>query len=203
MVSDFGLSSIAAALVIVLRRSILLILYPYRTMRSISLRSNRHQVVVIFAISLCYFLAARGYKQTFIEGIAGFFVFLGIFYATVLFFYFISHASKTEVTLSSFIYTFSYTLMPTLIWFWTTFLLFVILPPPRTYSLLGAGFSILFVSYSLSLLAWKLILLYLAIRFSSRQGIYRIIYMLLLYLVIFIPASVFFYYHRIFRIPFL
>lgn len=203
MDSKLSISSLFASVVIVIRRSLLLIFFPYRTMRTISLRSNRYQVYVIFGIALIYFLAAHRYRNSLAMGIFAFAVFLGLFYLTVFFFYALSLRSKQQIRFNSFVYTFSYTLIPTLFWFWTTFLLFVILPPPRMYTFLGMGFSIFFVAYSLSLLAWKFILVYFAVRFSSRQGIYRIIYMLLLYLLIVLPISVFFYYQRLFRIPFI
>lgn len=200
---DMLFSSAAAAVLVVVRRVILLILYPYRTMRTISIKSNKHQVLVIFGIALLYFLIAHRYRFSLLHGLLAFGLFLGIFYLTVCFFYLFSSRMNAGINFSSFVYTFSYTLIPTLFWFWATFLLFIILPPPRNFTFLGTGFSIFFVAYSLSLLAWKLILVYLAVRFSSRQGIYRIIYMLILYLIIFLPASVFFYYQKIFRIPFI
>lgn len=195
--------SLLAAAFIVVRRSLFLILYPYRTMRLISIKSNRHQVWIIFFIAFSYFLTAHRIRNSLVQGLLAFALFLGLFYLTVTFFYLLSVRSRPQISFSSFVYTFSYTLIPTLFWFWTTTLLFVVLPPPRLYTPLGTGFSIFFVAYSLSLLAWKLILVYLAVRFSSRQGIYRIVYMLILYLIIFLPVSVFFYYQRLFRIPFI
>lgn len=202
---DFNelLLSLTAAALIVVRRSVYLILYPYRTMRTISIKSNKQQVWIIFFIAFCYFAASHRIRNSPLQGLLAFGVFLGLFYVTVTFFYLLSVRSRPQISFSSFVYTFSYTLVPTLFWFWTTTLLFIILPPPRMYTPLGTGFSIFFVAYSLSLLAWKLILVYLAVRFSSRQGIYRIVYMMILYLIIFLPVSVFFYYQRLFRIPFI
>jgi hypothetical protein len=129
-----------------------------------------------------------------------FFIFLINFFLTTCFFYLLT---KKKAAFSSFIFTFSYSLFPTLIWFLSTSLLYVFLPPPRTFSLLGRTFSIFFIAYSLSLLIWKLILEYLAIRFSSKQNFLRIFYMIVLYLIWFLPYSVFLYYFSFFRIPFI
>jgi hypothetical protein len=97
----------------------------------------------------------------------------------------------------------SYSLFPTLIWFTTNSVLYRFLPPPRTISILGKAFSVLFLSFSISLLVWKLILVYLAIRFSSKLNFYNIVYIILLYLCIFIPYSLLLYHLKIFRIPFI
>jgi hypothetical protein len=55
----------------------------------------------------------------------------------------------------------------------------------------------------LSLLIWKLILEYLAIRFSSKQNFFGILTMIIYYLIWFIPYSIFLYQFKFFRIPFI
>jgi hypothetical protein len=52
-------------------------------------------------------------------------------------------------------------------------------------------------------LIWKLILFYLAVRFSSRLSFFKIFYLILLYLSIIIPYSYILYSFKIFKIPFL
>jgi len=196
------------AFIIVIKRFFLLIIYPYKTMRRISLEKDYYQLLIIAGLvflyfKFIYFLRDKTYLATLV-----FLFFIFNFLLTSSFFYFInnffsSNRNKKEITFSSYIFTFSYSLFPTLIWFLSTSLLFIFLPPPRTFSLLGNTFSIFFVAYSLSLLIWKLILEYLAVRFSSKQNFLRIFYMMILYLTWFLPYSVFLYYFHFFRIPFI
>jgi hypothetical protein len=69
--------------------------------------------------------------------------------------------------------------------------------------LLGKAFSILYISFSVGMLLWKIILQYLAIRFSTKLDFYRIMFGFLFYLVMMIPYSLFLYSVKFFRIPFL
>lgn len=175
-------------------------------MRKISLEKDYWQPGIIVGLILIYFkfiyyLREKMYPATFI-----YMSFIINFLLTVIFFYFLSKLlskNKKEVIFSSFLFTFSYSLLPTLIWFLSTSILYIFLPPPRTFSLLGKGFSILFIAYSLSLLIWKFILVYLAVRFSSKLNFFRIIYMIIFFLIWFIPYSIFLYQFKIFRIPFI
>ncbi|EKE14257.1 MAG: hypothetical protein ACD_12C00603G0002 [uncultured bacterium] len=191
---------------IVCNRFIGLILDPYKTMRKISLEKDYWQPGIIIGLIFIYFkfiyyLREKMYPATFIYG-----SFIINFLLTIIFFYFLAKLfskNKKEISFSSFLFTFSYSLFPTLIWFLSTSILFIFLPPPRTLSLLGKGFSIIFVTYSLNLLAWKIILVYLAVRFSAKQNFFRIFYMIALYLSWFIPYSIFLYQFKLFRIPFI
>ena len=188
------------ALIIVIKRFFLLIIYPYKTMRKISLEKDYYQLLIISVsvflyFKFIYFLRDKPYPATLI-----FIIFFANFLLTTSFFYLLT---KKQASFSSFIFTFSYSLFPTLIWFLSTSLLYIFLPPPRTLSLLGKTFSIFFIAFSLSLLIWKLILGYLAVRFSSKQNFLRIFYMIILYLTWFLPYSVLLYYFRFFRIPFI
>lgn len=192
-----------ASFIIILQRFIHLIFAPYRTMRKISFEKDYMQLIIIFFFVFLYFQVASKAKQLFLPSILPPFVFIIHFYLTILFFYFISRIYNSTVKIREFIFTLSYTLLPTLLWFTTNSLLYWFLPPPRTISILGKAFSIFFISYSVSLLCWKLILFYLAIRFSSKLGFFKILYMIILYLCLFIPYSLLLYHWKIFRIPFI
>lgn len=183
-----------------------LIFYPYKTMRKISLKADFYQLFLIFFgvfgyFKFAYFLRDKPYPAT-----LTFLVFLINFFLTVGFFWLFAYLidnKKTKKDYLSLIYSFSYSLFPTLIWFSSTSIFYLVLPPPRTTSILGVSFSIFFLAFSLSLLVWKLILVFLSLRFSLRLGFYRIIYLLIFYLLWFFPYSVFLYYFRIFRVPFI
>ncbi len=172
-------------------------------MRKISQERDYWQVGVILFIvfvyfKFVYFLRTDSYPATFI-----FLVFLFNLCLTIFFFYGLGRLSTKNVQLSSFIFTFSYSLLPTLIWFISNSILYKLIPPPRTFSTLGKAFSTFFIAYSVSLLLWKMILFYLSIRFSAKLNFYRTIYLIILYLCIFLPYSLLLYHFKIFRIPFI
>jgi len=200
MVSE--IIKIITAFILVIRNFIFLIFSPYKTIRKISIKSDYYQIGIIFFLVFIYFkfiyyLRADPHPATFV-----FLIFLINFLLTTGFFYLVSKNSE-KVNFRSFVFTFSYSLFPTLIWFLTNSILYILFPPPRFPSLLGKGFSIFFITFSISLLVWKLILFYLSLRFSTKLNFFRIIYLIILYLMWFVPLSIFFYYFKIFRIPFI
>ena len=172
-------------------------------MRKISLENDYYQLLVILGIIFVYFKFVYFLKNETYPATLIFLLFLLNFFLTITFFFLLSKLFNKESDWKSFLFTLSYAVLPTLIWFLSTSVLYIFLPPPRTFSLLGKTFSIIFTTYSLSLLIWKLILVYLAIRFSSKQNFFRIIYMIMFYLLWFIPYSIFLYYFKLFRIPFI
>lgn len=194
---------VLTSLILVIRNFCLLIFLPYKTMRKISREKDYWQVFIILLVVFAYFKFVYFLRDKPNPATLVFFVFLFHFLLTIFFFYFLSWIQNKKLQLSSFIFTFSYSLIPSLIWFLSNSVLYLLIPPPRTFSLLGRGFSIFFVAYSLSLLTWKVILFYLAIRFSSKLGFYRIIYFIFLYLIWFLPYSIFLYHMKLFRIPFI
>ncbi|MBI2051722.1 hypothetical protein HYT33_03095 [Candidatus Roizmanbacteria bacterium] len=195
MDSKKRLFDLLASFLIVLRRFFYLAVTPYKTQRKISLEKDFVQVFFIFLLVFLYFAATRR--------ILLFTLFLLNFSITVAFFYGMGRVFKKNITLKSFIFTFSYALLPTLIWFGADLFLYLVLPPPRTLSLLGRAFSIFFVSFSLSLLFWKIILVYLALRFSMRQNFYHIVFTFLLYLTYLIPVSYLLYVFGFSKVPFI
>lgn len=176
MVSKFRfskISSFVASFLIVLRRSILLILTPYRTMRKISLETDKLQIFWIAFFVVTYFLTV---------GLVKILTFIVLFVSTILFMLAVGLSLKKKIKISSMLLTFSYGLLPTTIWFYMSLVLLYLLPPPRTQSIQGKVFSVLYVSFSLSLLLWKIILSYLAIRFSLKLGFYSTMIALIFYI---------------------
>lgn len=200
------LVNLLSSFLLVINRFIGLVYNPYRTMRKISMENDYYQPAVIAGVIFLYFkfiyyLRDKVYPATLI-----YLLFIVNFLLTISFFYFFSRLcskSKKEIAFSSFIFTFSYSLFPTLIWFLSTSILYIVIAPPRSFSILGRGFSIFFIAYSLSILIWKFILMYLSLRFSSKQNFFRIIYMMIFYLMWFIPYSILLYHFRLFRVPFI
>ena len=175
-------------------------------MRNVSKERDLFQPVIILGIIFIYFKFIYYLRDKIYPATLIYLLFLTNFLLTVAFFYLLSKLfskNKEEIKFLSFISTFVYSLFPTLIWFLSTSILYIFLPPPRTFSIIGKGFSIFFITFSLSLLIWKFILVYLAVRFSSKQSFFKIILMIALYLIWFIPYSILLYQFKLFRIPFI
>lgn len=197
------LADFLATLIIVFRRFVFLLILPYRTMRQISQEKDPWPIFVIFIFAFIYFKFIYFIRYPFYPATLIFFIFLVNFSLTSGFFYFLARFYNPKIKFVSVALLFAYSLLPTFIWFYSTSLIYFVLPPPRSWSLTGQIFSIFYLAYSFSLLFWKIILVYLAIRFSSRANFYQICYQLLLYLIWFIPLAIFFYQFRFFRIPFI
>lgn len=106
-------------------------------------------------------------------------------------------------TLAGLASAWGYTLLPTVIWFFTTSALFVALPPPRTTSMAGIVFSGLFLVFSVMLLFWKLMLGYLTLRFGLKLDLVRILVVAGIVVPILGIYSVGMYRIGIFRVPFI
>ncbi len=96
-----------------------------------------------------------------------------------------------------------YSLLATLTWFLATSILYVVLPPPRTTSLAGILFSILFLIFSATLFFWKATIAYLTLRFGLRLKLGKILLVFTLTLPVLGAYSYGMYRMGIFRIPFI
>ncbi|MEN9327474.1 MAG: hypothetical protein RI947_282 [Candidatus Parcubacteria bacterium] len=172
-------------------------------MRKISLETDYTQVYIILAIIFIYFQIAFRVREYNYQPLLTFIFFLINSAFTVLFFYLFAKIFKKTSPLSTYIFTFAYSLIPTFIWFLSNSALYYFLPPPRTISVLGKAFSLFFLSFSISLLLWKVILFYLFVRFSTKLPFFSIIFLISLYLAIIAPYTVILYRLDISRIPFL
>lgn len=97
----------------------------------------------------------------------------------------------------------SYTLLPTLLWFFATSILYLLVPPPRTLSIPGKTLSIVFLSFSIAAACWKLILYYLTLRFGMRLDLYRIGAVTIIITPILVLYALGMYRLGVFRIPFI
>lgn len=199
------IAGILASFIIVIRRIVFLIVSPYKTMRAISQDFDLTQAFIILSGVIIYFFAANNFRPyTHHPALLSFITTLHIV-GTMLFFALFTALSdkKKHTQMRPFILLFSYALIPTLMWFIVNSWLFILIPPPRTVSFLGKGFSILYMSFSGALLAWKMILMYLAIRYATGLQFFRIAYSLFIYLAIIIPYTLLLYSLGLFRVPFL
>lgn len=196
---------IILSFIVFLNRSLRLVISPYKTMRVISHDKDILQLLFIFGGVGGYFLYANTLRQYAVSPLILFFLTVLHFALTVCFFVFLRmwFGQKENMSIRSILLLFGYALIPTLCWFLTNSLLYRMLPPPRTVSVLGLGFSITYISYSLAILFWKIVLLYLAVRHTLRLPFFRVIYGIVLYLMFVIPYSLVLYSLQLFRIPFL
>ncbi|MCL4374750.1 hypothetical protein M1523_02715 [Patescibacteria group bacterium] len=190
-----------ASLIMVVRRTGGLIFFPYKTMRKISQGRDWQQLTIIIAMVYFYLWWSNRLRPP--EYAAGpiFLVFLFGLGATVAFFSWGIKQLHGHGDWRDLILPYSYTLVPTLVWFIVNSTLYCLLPPPRTLSLLGQSFSVVFIVFSISLLGWKIILVFLALRFSGRLNFYRIAYLIGLYLCWLVPYAFLLYRLKLFRVP--
>ena len=183
-------------------------------MRKIAKETDYGQPIIIFLIAIGYFCYAQIVRQRtlhpliFASSALISIVMFGITFVLVTKFFYFLYRRRTfqgahEVTYKPFVFTFAYSLLPTLIWFYATSTLYYVLPPPRTTSFLGKGFSLTFVTFSVTLLLWRIILAYLSVRFSAKASFYKVVASLVLFAMWILPYSYFMYQLRIFRIPFI
>lgn len=174
-------------------------------MRAICNDSDLLQVVFIFFAIGMYFFSANQLKEYVHPPIFLFLLTVVHYLLTVLYFGIFSFLSSnhSKQGVRPFLLLFAYALIPTLVWFAVNSLLYALIPPPRTPSFLGKGFSVLYISFSVGILMWKIIVTYLAIRFATGFRFFRIMYSMIIYIAILIPYAIFLYSLHIFRIPFL
>lgn len=196
-------SNVLASLIILCRRCLFLILYPYKTMRVIAEETDWTQIFLIFGLIAIYYLSLSWVKPMIDSPWLQLCLVLFNYTATVLYIAFFGKSLGDDTELKKLLFVFAYALIPTIIWFYMNTFLYVIIPPPRNLTILGKSFSIVFITISISLLVWKLILWYLAIRFATKLKFYDILYITILYIAIVVPYSLFMYHLGFFRIPFL
>lgn len=198
------------SMILVTRNMVGLILFPYKTMRRISSETDLFQIGIMFILTYSYFILANIIRRKTLHpfvisssSLVTFVFFLITFFFVISFFSITGRITHKKVKDTSLLFTFAYSLFPTIIWFFTTSLLYLLLPPPRTVSILGQALSVVFIIFSLSILLWRSILLYLSIRFSLKTDFYETLFFIALFLVWFLPYSYGLYYLKIFRVPFI
>ncbi len=152
-----------------------LVTRPYETYRHIVKRARPGELVGVALLLSLYFLTASLVKVSAFRPflLTKHFVFLaagaasGIMLASCSL-YVGSKLFRVRAAFSTILVSWSYTLIPTVLWFLATSVLYVVLPPPRTTSAMGMAFSLLFLVFSTTLLWWKITLSYLAIRFTLK-----------------------------------
>lgn len=183
---------------------------PYETYRRIVLHGRSGELIFVALMLSCYFVLASIVK------VAAFrpyllthqFVLLALGVASgvllsVLCLYAVAYVLSAPVKLKPLIIAWGYTLVPTVMWFFSTSMLHVLLPPPRTASFPGIVFSIVFIVFSITLLWWKITLSYLTIRFCLKLNFVKSLLIALACAPVLTGWSVVMYKIGVFKVPFL
>ena len=192
------------------RTAIGLTVRPYETYRRIASHSRFGELLFIGIILVAYFALASIVKvatfrpflltqQFLILSVAA----LSSYIVAVGALWLAGRLVKAKFQLPTLAVAWGYTLLPTISWFLITSLLYVILPPPRTTSIMGISFSVLFLVFSATLLWWKIMLSYLTIRFVFKLDVSHIVAVCVVVIPIVAAYSALMYYLGIFKVPFL
>lgn len=120
-----------------------------------------------------------------------------------LFFLFLGRLMRSIMDLRGVLLTWGYSLIPTLIWFFATSVFYVFLPPPRHETWPGRIFSLLFITFSISLFIWKGILYYLTLRFALKFDLKKIIAVSVIFLPLLTVYAMWLYNLGVFKVPFI
>lgn len=184
---------------------------PYSTYRMLASNTkNTRHVFFIFLLVVGYFAFASavrsGIRNPYLLTIQFNVLLLaaGIGYiGMILLMYGVGRILGAQPRIQTLIVLWAYSLLPTILWFFATSALYVPLPPPRSVSVLGKVYSVAFVTFSMGMLGWKVILYYLTIRFSLRFDLLRIALVSTIIVPMIAGYSVLMYRLGITRIPFL
>lgn len=166
---------------------------PYETYRRMVGRASSWEVVYLMALLALYCVTAR----------IGIFPVLLTYVVAVSLFWTVGRWMGARGTWEGLFVGWGYTLIPTLVWFWVTSLLYILLPPPRTTSMQGMVFSGIYLLFCATLLFWKIVLSYLALRFGLKLDLAKILLVSGVVLPILGIYSIVMYRFGVFRIPFI
>ncbi len=164
------------------RNALGLVTRPYETYRRIVDRGSTWELVYIAVLAMAYFALASLVKvasfrpflltrQFVVLGAAA----LATHALVIAAVWLVGRRVGGTGTLAGITRGWGYTVLPTVCWFFMTSLLYVLLPPPRTTSVAGVAFSVLFLIVSATLFFWKLTLGYLTLRFGLKLDLVRIL----------------------------
>ncbi len=192
------------------RNFIGLLTRPYETSRRIVDHGKPGELIFVAIVLACYFALASLVRVASFRPFLLTREFIELVFATsttyglaVLLFWSAGQLVGAHGKQKGLAIMWGYTLIPTLVWFLATSLLYVILPPPRTTSTQGVVFSLLFLLFSGVLFFWKATLAYLTLRFGLRLSLTKILIVLAVSLPVLGAYSIGMYRIGIFRIPFL
>lgn len=181
---------------------------PYATYRALHKEDPYQLFIVFFLTGLYFFLISPIRLHTLhpflltINASRLFTLSLAAYLGICGFLWGVGRVFKKSPELRAILLSWGYSLVPTLLWFFTTSLFYVVLPPPRYETWPGRMFSILYLAFSLSLFLWKGMLYYLTLRFTLKLDLQRIIVVSCVFFPLLLVYSWGMYQLGIFRVPF-
>ncbi|HCM37448.1 MAG: hypothetical protein UV61_C0010G0017 [Candidatus Gottesmanbacteria bacterium GW2011_GWB1_43_11] len=181
---------------------------PYATYRSLVADDPEQLLVLVGLMAIYFFLVSPLKFRTFhpflltINASRLFTTALTTYLGVCFFFLSLGWVLGRKANLRGVMLAWGFTLVPTLTWFFTTSMFYVVLPPPRHETLPGIIFSLLFITFSISLLFWKGLLYYLTLRFALKLDLWRIIGVSIVFFPGLFLFSLWMYAWGIFRVPF-
>lgn len=176
---------------------------PYETYRRLVLLKNPGQTLPLFFLIGIYFTLAQKIRGHFFNLSLALFGFVLTYFLVLTTLSFLGRKLGGKGNWQNLFLPWTYSLLPTLLWFLTTSLFYVLLPPPRQLTLPGIIFSFVFVVFSVMLFFWKGMLYYLTLRFALKLSFGKIILLTLFFLPGAFVYSLIMYRLGIFRVPFI
>lgn len=207
----YFLAAVTKSLILFLQNSWGSIQHPYDTYRKLSEGKNRIQVVPLFLVCFIYLgwttlihvglrshplLVSFNFFKLTVASIVTFLAILGTLVG-------VGRVFGGRGSVQSVFLPWSYSLLPTLMWFFATSLLWLLFPPPRTVSIPGKALSLAFLVFSWFLFFWKGVLYYLTLRFGMKLDFLRILGVSAIIFPLGFLYSILMYKLGIFRVPFL
>ena len=181
---------------------------PYETYRSLG-KQDPYQLLIHVSLVAAYFFFISPIKLRTLHPLILtlnasrlFTTALATYLLVCFLFLILAKLLKSEANLRAVLLCWGYSLVPTLLWFFTTSIFYILLPPPRHETVPGRIFSIVFITFSLSLFFWKGILYYLTLRHALKLDLVKIIIVSAIFLPLLGVYSLWMYSLGIFRVPF-
>lgn len=183
---------------------------PYETYRDIEKRGRSGEMVYIGLLVAAYFFLSSIVKIAsfhpliltrfafilFVTAVAGFVLIVSLILG-------VGRALGKSATFERIGILWAYTLVPTVVWFLCTSLLYVLIPPPRTTQFTGVSLSIVYLVLSAMIFWWKLTLTYLTLRFGLKLDFGKILIVVLVSVPVLLLWSYLLYILGIYKVPFL
>lgn len=183
---------------------------PYETYRDIEKRGRIGELVYIGLLVFLYFSLSSVVKIAsfhplllsqytlvlFLAALSGF----GVIVSLLLI---IGRQVGSSATGMRLALLWGYTLVPTVVWFFFTSLLYVAFPPPRTTAATGIVLSIVYLVVSAMIFWWKLTLAYLTLRFGLKIDFGKIIIVVGIFIPVLALWTYTMYVFGVYKVPFL
>jgi hypothetical protein len=170
---------------------------PFDNFRRVTKHKNPLVSLPIwFLIFVYFFLSGFIYRKSSMIAIL-------LFSFFVLIFLIISSIFRKKIIFQEILNVWSFSYLPTLLWFWVNLLLYVFLPPPRSHFFSGYIFAFVYLFFSLLCLYVKIICLFVLFKFVIKLNLTKTIVSMFVIWGVVICLGIVLYHLHLFRIPFI